>query len=260
MLKFTPREIQKQEFKKVIRGFDTVEVETFLEMVSDEFELLLRTKNDLQEKVTKYGTELEKYKEVEGSLQETLVEAKRTSTQSLEASKREAETILREAESKAQKIIEDAHREANQLRDEIAMLKKQRESFVRRLKEWVRVLELDEIESKDSEEAASHMNEKPGIEKTAGDPSGGVRTTQSKDDEPELSLVSEESQPSNSREDISSQTEPDTLEEQSILNPETQTEGDNPVSQIHDGFNMIDKIIDEEEQDSKDKPDSGPVS
>ena len=145
MLKFTPREIQKQEFKKVIRGFDTVEVETFLEMVSDEFELLLRTKNDLQEKVTKYGTELEKYKEVEGSLQETLVEAKRTSTQSLEASKREAETILREAESKAQKIIEDAHREANQLRDEIGMLKKQRESFVRRLKEWLRVLELDEI-------------------------------------------------------------------------------------------------------------------
>ena len=260
MLKFTPREIQKQEFKKVIRGFDTVEVETFLEMVSDEFELLLRTKNDLQEKVTKYGTELEKYKEVEGSLQETLVEAKRTSTQSLEASKREAETILREAESKAQKIIEDAHREANQLRDEISMLKKQRESFVRRLKEWVRVLELDEIESNDSEEAASHMSEKPGDEKTAGDSSDEVRTAIKNDDEPELSLASDDSTPLESKKDISFRDKSDTPVKQTIPNPETQTESDNPVSQIHDGFNMIDKIIDEEEQELKDKPDNGPVS
>ena len=35
-MKITPLEIKRQQFKKVMRGFDPVEVETFLEMVSND--------------------------------------------------------------------------------------------------------------------------------------------------------------------------------------------------------------------------------
>ncbi len=146
MLKFTPRDIQNQEFKKVIRGYDPVEVDTFLEIIADEFELLLRQKKELDDKVLKYETELKNFKQVEVTLQETLIEAKRSTAETQEASRREADIKMREAEFSAQQITESARRELRKLQDEIAFLKTQKESFVRRLKEWVAVLELEEDE------------------------------------------------------------------------------------------------------------------
>ncbi|NVM02542.1 MAG: DivIVA domain-containing protein, partial [Candidatus Helarchaeota archaeon] len=41
-MKLTPLDIKRQEFKKVMRGYDVIEVDAFLEMVADEYESLLR--------------------------------------------------------------------------------------------------------------------------------------------------------------------------------------------------------------------------
>ena len=47
----TPLEIRKQEFRKMLRGYDPHEVRSFLEMVSTELESLLRENAGLNEKV-----------------------------------------------------------------------------------------------------------------------------------------------------------------------------------------------------------------
>ena len=39
-MQLTPLDIRKKEFKKVMRGCDPAEVEAFLELLSEEFELL----------------------------------------------------------------------------------------------------------------------------------------------------------------------------------------------------------------------------
>lgn len=261
MLKFTPREIQNQEFKKVIRGYDPVEVETFLEIISDEFELLLRVKSDLREKVTIFETELKKYKEVEGSLHETLIEAKRTSSQSLETSKREAETIIRDAESKAQKIVEDAHRQMRRLQDEISMLKTQRESFVRRLKEWVKVLDLDEQNVEESEDVERRKRKGSDIENLEIQQSieSESVTTQVAEKEDPAKLAPSEDTAVNAQDvqsgenDLPSESDSEHERERAPVEPDTPDSGAGKVSQIHDGFNMIDKIIDEEEEQPEDE-------
>ena len=50
-MKITPLEIKRQQFKKGMRGYDTVEVETFLEMLSNEVEQLLKENKDMMAKI-----------------------------------------------------------------------------------------------------------------------------------------------------------------------------------------------------------------
>lgn len=50
-MKITPLEIKRQLFKKSLRGYDSVEVETFLEMVSNEVEDLIRENRELKDQL-----------------------------------------------------------------------------------------------------------------------------------------------------------------------------------------------------------------
>ena len=151
-MKLTPLEIKKQHFKTKVRGFDPIEVESFLEMIADEYEAVLNERNRLSDEVTKLKTQLKSYQQVEKTLQETLMNAQETVSQSKENSKREAEIILREAELKAERIVDEAREKLDKMKNELSILKSQKESFAKRLKhllesqiELIKVLEIDDV-------------------------------------------------------------------------------------------------------------------
>ncbi len=157
-MKITPLDIKKQGFNKVLRGYDPVEVETFLEMVAEEFEQLIREKNNLSDEVLKLKTQLRDYQEVEKTFKESLMSAQQTMNQSRENSKREATLIIKEAEVKAEKIIENAKKQLINIKNEIMVLKAQKDSFAKRLKhllesqiELLQVLEMDDVGFEDLE-------------------------------------------------------------------------------------------------------------
>ena len=134
------------------RGFDPIEVESFLEMVADEYESAIRGKNVLADEVLKLKTQLLDYQNVERVLQDTLVSAQESVKVSRESSEREADSIVKEAELKAEKILEDAKLKLSELRNELLVVKAQKGSFATRLKhllesqlELLEVLELDDI-------------------------------------------------------------------------------------------------------------------
>ena len=60
----TPLEIKQQEFKRVMRGYDSVEVDTFLDMVGAEFEKILNDVKDYEKKVIALEADLINFKEV----------------------------------------------------------------------------------------------------------------------------------------------------------------------------------------------------
>jgi len=161
-LKLTPLEIKKQRFKSRVRGYDPAEVETFLEMVADEYESVLNEKNRLGDEVTKLKTQLRDYQQVEKTLQETLMNAQETVSQSRENSKREAQIILREAELKAEKILDEAREKLDKMKNDLALIRAQKESFAKRLKhllesqiELIRVLEMDDVKFTEAKEESS---------------------------------------------------------------------------------------------------------
>ncbi len=151
-MKITPLDIKKQTFKKILRGYDPIEVETFLEMIADEFEQLIREKNNLSDDVLKLKTQLRDYQEVEKTFKESLMNAQQTMNQSRENSKREAALIIKEAEVKAEKIIENARKQLVDMKNELMLIKAQKDSFAKRLRhllesqiELLKVLEMDDV-------------------------------------------------------------------------------------------------------------------
>jgi len=161
-LKLTPLEIKKQSFKTKVKGLDPTEVETFLEMVAIEYENLLNERNQLADEVTRYKTQLKDYQQVEKTLQDTLMNAQESVSQSRENSKREAHIILREAELKAERILDEARERLDKMKNELSILRAQKESFARRLKhlldsqlELIKVLEMEDVGYPDKQDAGA---------------------------------------------------------------------------------------------------------
>jgi cell division initiation protein len=152
-LKITPLEIKQQEFKRAMRGYDTIEVDTFLDMVSNEFEKLLTDVREYEKKVAGLEAELGNFKEVESTLKQTLMNVQETSGKSLENSKKEAILMRKEAELEVQKMIEKARHERDAMKEEVITLRTQKQSLISRLRhvltsqlELMDVLELDDAD------------------------------------------------------------------------------------------------------------------
>ena len=121
-MKVTPLDIKKQRFKIKVRGYDPDEVETFLEMVADEYETILNDRNRIGEECIKFKTQLQDYQQVEKTLQETLMNAQETVSQSRENSKREAQILVREAELKAERILDEAREKLDRMKNDLLIL------------------------------------------------------------------------------------------------------------------------------------------
>lgn len=173
-MKLTPLDIKKQEFKRTLRGYDPIEVDAFLEMVADQFENAIRDRVKLADEVLRLKTQLQDYAQVEKTLKETLVTAQENITVSRQNSKREADMVLRDAELRAEKIIEGARAKLEQLKNDILIIKAQKESFARRLRhllesqiELLNVLEIDDT-GYDSETDTGKENAQPTLGEGAG--------------------------------------------------------------------------------------------
>ena len=121
-MKLTPLDVKKQEFKKVLRGYDPVEVDSFLDMMSNEFAELLKDCKDMREQLVEYEAQLRDYRQMEKTLQQTLMQAQEASGRSIENSRKEAQLIVQEAELKANQILDRARLDLSRTKDEISNL------------------------------------------------------------------------------------------------------------------------------------------
>ena len=159
-MKLTPIEIKRQQFKKVMRGFDPVEVETFLGMIVSEFEELLKSNREFKDKQLELETQLRDYKAIEKTLQQTLAHAQETSEQSIANSRREAQLMISEAELKANQITEKARNNLIFMKEELTILSAKKAAIVSRLRtllnselQLIQALEVDEeLQSKSNDE------------------------------------------------------------------------------------------------------------
>jgi len=133
-MKLTPLDIRKQEFKKLMRGYDPVEVDTFLEMIAADMEEALRLQKESRERIIELETQLKDYRQIEKTLQQTLLQAQEATGRTYESARREAETILREAESRGAKVVEQANADLARLNGELHRLNSRKESLIGRLR------------------------------------------------------------------------------------------------------------------------------
>jgi cell division initiation protein len=125
-MKMTPLDIQQQQFKTRLRGFDVREVDAFLEQMANAFEAFQRENENSQEEIRRLELEIQGYKKREDTFKRALLNSQKVLDQMKENARKSAELIIAESEVKAEKILNKAHNRLAQLHEDIAELKRQR--------------------------------------------------------------------------------------------------------------------------------------
>ncbi|MDQ0339241.1 cell division initiation protein [Caldalkalibacillus uzonensis] len=155
----TPLDIHNKEFKRVFRGYDEDEVNEFLDLVIKEFEILIREKKELEEKVAEANEKLSHFSNIEESLSKTIIVAQETADEVKANAKKEAELIIKEAEKNADRIINEALSKSRKIAMEVEELKKQASIFRTRFRTLLEA-QLEMLENDDWDKLAkSDLNE-----------------------------------------------------------------------------------------------------
>lgn len=146
-MRLTPLDIQQKQFPMRFRGFDVDEVYSFLELVREELEELLRENASLKEQLSRADEQLGEYRNMETTLRETLMTAQQMVEDYKSNARKEAELIIKEAELKADGMIKDAQEKVVKVHEDIVDLKGIRRHFkeeIRRLIDsHLKMLEFD---------------------------------------------------------------------------------------------------------------------
>lgn len=140
----TPIEIRQQKFRKSLRGYDTEEVQAFLNALSQEWEKQLEHQRYLKEELEKIQASYRTLKEVEDMLHKTLMQAEQSSRDTLENARQKAELRLREAEAKSREIVRQGIEDRNSLQKEVADMTRMREQILTQLQLFLKA-QLDRL-------------------------------------------------------------------------------------------------------------------
>ena len=128
-MKLTPIDIQQQQFRTALSGFDKKEVDAFLDLVASSFEELLHENNRFQAEVRRLESSLDDYREREKTLKETMITATRISEDIKEGARKESQIVIGQAEMQAEQIIHNAHQRLLRIMEDIDELKRQKAQF-----------------------------------------------------------------------------------------------------------------------------------
>lgn len=143
-------------FNTVFRGYDKEEVKKYLDKVIKEYERLLNEKKIVDEKVNDLSKQLEKYEQLEGTLNRALFSAENASDEIKRVARLEAEGLINEAKRNANRIINDALIKAEKANDDADRLKRNVTLLKKRLRAIIEgqlevIEEMDRLDFKNNE-------------------------------------------------------------------------------------------------------------
>ncbi|MEN0649086.1 DivIVA domain-containing protein [Caldifermentibacillus hisashii] len=147
----TPLDIHNKEFAKTFRGYDEDEVNEFLDQVIKDYEMIIREKQELENRVKELEEKLKHFSSIEETLNKSIVVAQEAAEEVRGSAQKEAKLIIREAEKNADRIVNEALSKARKIALEIEDLKKQSKVFRNRFKLLIEA-QLDMINSNDWEQ------------------------------------------------------------------------------------------------------------
>lgn len=151
-MKLTALEIKQQKFEKSLRGYDTSEVQAFLNLVSNEWEHLVARNRELEKQIETLEEKLKHYERVEEALHETLQTAKDSAEHKLTGARKEAQNKIEKAEMEAESIIRDATQKRQQVRQSILRLLDRRKEIIGGIRSYLELAQ-DSLEQFSKDEA-----------------------------------------------------------------------------------------------------------
>ena len=130
----TPLDIQNKEFTKGVRGYKEEEVDSFLDLITLDFEKLIQDNRRLKESIAVLTEEVERYRGSENAVLETLEAAKALMGDISVSAEKRAEILLRNAEMDAERIQREARESVERLTEESVKLQNRLSMFRNRFR------------------------------------------------------------------------------------------------------------------------------
>lgn len=172
-MKITPIDIQHQKFEKRFRGYDTRDVDSFLQKVSDTIESLMGEKQLLNEELERLSAENREFRAREEAFRQVMLDSYKTIEEMRRHARKKSEMIIAQAEMDAEKMMNSAHEKLAEIYDDINELLRQRVRFREQLRSEINTHKnLLEVFSRD--EAGVNLR-RVGTEGCAGEIKAGVK-------------------------------------------------------------------------------------
>lgn len=126
-----------RKFNSSINGYNKIEVNHFVNEVTQEYESMLAKLKKQDEEIENLKKELVKYQNMENTLNRALVVAEDASNQIKRVARDEAKGVIEDAKRNASRIVNDALLKADKIEQDAETLKRRVVVFKRRLKSVV---------------------------------------------------------------------------------------------------------------------------
>jgi len=157
-MELLPNDIRQHRFRKGMRGYDTDEVDQFLEHLATTLESLLVNHQRSEEEVKALNKEMSKFKDQEDALKKAVFTVEQAMSQARETSLKEVDSLRRTAEQRAKLVVQDAELERRRLEQDLKFLKESRQNYIEQLKAFCKaqLKTLENLERPDLAQEAAH--------------------------------------------------------------------------------------------------------
>ena len=145
-----PIDIDKKEFSRDKKGYNSREVDEFLDIIVADYEKILNDNRQMAHKIKSLEAQLAEAQKDDGAMVETLETAKKLMSDISASAERRAELMIRDAELEAENMLADAKVNVKKLGEEHAALsnkvRRLRSNFRRMLENELAKLDEDEFD------------------------------------------------------------------------------------------------------------------
>lgn len=122
---YTPLDIENKKFaKQMMNGYSVEEVDQFLDELTIDYEKLYKQSNEASSKIKELEESIEKYKNLEATLNSTLIMAQSTADEIKKAAQQQADQILIDAQGSARERSKELEQEITMKTKELDELQK----------------------------------------------------------------------------------------------------------------------------------------
>ena len=119
-----PHELKNKSFSRAMRGYNSVEVDEYIDFIIEKYTELYRENDELEHKLNATVARLEEIKNDEDSIRSALIDAKRAAAKIKSEAEERAEAIIRSAKSSCNTILSDFNRKIEEGRETLIEIKR----------------------------------------------------------------------------------------------------------------------------------------
>ena len=206
MIDLTPLDVRKKrgDFGKALRGYDPQEVDSFLELVAERMEVLVKENLRFREEIDQLGQKVVVQEGREQAVQDALVTAQELRQDVKKQAHREAKLVEREARGRVEGMILESEKLLAEHHTALHELGRQRERFLKAFRTFLE-RELDTVEVEFGRAPLEDVTLDLELGKVSwsigededneeeGDEAGEVKDVSASADAPEVAVVADES-------------------------------------------------------------------